>query len=148
MKLMIAGQFALAIAALFAGAAVYISVAEQPARLRLDDRSLLIEWAPAYERGFAMQASLALLGSLAGLLAWGQAGNWLWLLGAIVLAANWPFTFVAIMPINRRLRAIGPAQAGSESRRLVENWGRLHALRSALGLAATAAFFFASLARV
>jgi hypothetical protein len=73
---MLAGQFALIIAAVFTGAALVISVAEQPARLELDDRALLAWWKPLYERAQAIQAPLAVAGFLLGLLAWSQTGNW------------------------------------------------------------------------
>jgi hypothetical protein len=42
--------------------------------------------------------------------------------------------------------AIAPDEVGPESRKLIENWGRLHAVRTALGFLATAAFLWASLA--
>ena len=71
---MIAGLLALLIAAAFSGAALYVSVAEHPARLSLDDRSMLTQWQPAYKRGFAMQGSLAVLGFVLGTLAWWQSG--------------------------------------------------------------------------
>ena len=98
---MIVGQFALIVAAIFTGAAIYVNVAEQPARLTLDDRSALAEWKPAYKRGFAMQGPLAVLGFLLGLLTWWQTGDWRWLLGAAFLIANWPYTLIAINSTSR-----------------------------------------------
>jgi uncharacterized membrane protein len=142
---MLAGQLALIIAAVFAGAALYVNVAEQPARLGLDDRSLLKEWQPAYKRGFAMQAPLAMAGFVLGLLAWWLTGVWLWLVGAVVLVANWPFTLRFIMPTNNELMATDPAAANAESRILIERWAALHAVRTALGFAATLLFLWASL---
>ena len=92
-----------------------------------------------------MQAPLALVGSVLGLLAWRQTDDWRWLLGAVVLVSNWPYTFFAIVPISNQLKAINSAGAGSKSRMLIEQWGRLHAVRSVLGFAATLVFFFASM---
>ena len=143
---MLSGQFAIVVAALFTGAALYINVAEHPARLRLDDSSLLEQWKPAYKRGFAMQASLAVLGFLLGLLAWWRTGHLAWAVGAVVLIANWPYTMLVIAPTNNRLMRTEPSQAGAASRALIERWGMLHAVRTGLGAAATLILVWASLA--
>lgn len=142
---MIAGHFALVIAALFSGAAFYVNFAEQPARLRLDDRALLTQWQPSYKRGFLMQASLAVIGFLLGALAFWQTGQVSWLVGGIVLVANWPFTVFVILPTNNILVVKDPAAAGQKERRLIEKWGGLHAVRTALGAFATAILLYAAL---
>lgn len=108
--------------------------------MHLDDRSLLTEWKPSYKRGFAMQAPLAAVGFVLGLIAWWQIRDWLWLAGAVVLVMNWPYTLLGIMPTNNVLMALDPADAGPQSRRLIEKWATLHAVRTTLGAAATALF--------
>ena len=140
---MLFGQLALVTAAIFAGAAFYVGAVEQPARLTLDDGALLAEWKPSYRRGAAMQAPLALVGFLLGIAAWWPTGHWQWLLGALLIVANWPYTLLVIMPTNKRLIAM--SEAGPECRTLIETWGRLHAARTCLGTAATASFLWASL---
>jgi Domain of unknown function (DUF1772) len=143
---MLAGQLALIVAALFAGAAIYVNVAEQPARLGLEDRSLLVQWKPAYKRGFIMQASLAIAGFLLGMLAWWQTNNWAWLLGAVVIVANWPYTLLIMAPTNNKLMGTDSARSGPTSRALLEKWGSLHAIRTVLGFASTFIFPWASIA--
>jgi uncharacterized membrane protein len=139
---LLTGHLALVSAALFTGAAAYITFCEQPARLCLDDKALLAEWKPAYQRGFAMQGPLAVIGFLLGCLAAWQAADWRWLVGPILLVSNWPYTLIIIMPVNKALEATEPKDAGARTRALIEQWGSLHAIRSALGAAATLAFLW------
>ena len=141
------GLLALTIAALFTGAAVYVNVAEQPARLTLDDRALLTEWKPSYKRGFAMQAPLALLGCVLGLIAWWQTSQPAFLMGAFAMIAPWPWTILGIKPTNDALLETEVEKAGPLSRALIVRWGGLHAIRTGLGVLATLAFLWGSMQR-
>ncbi|WP_045834659.1 DUF1772 domain-containing protein [Hyphomicrobium sp. 99] len=139
------GEFTLVVAALFTGAAVYVSWAEQPARLELDNRAMLAEWKPSYARGLQMQASLASIGFILGTLEWLVTGQWFWLAGAVALVANWPFTLFVIMPVNKKLEATALESADETTRALVERWGTLHGVRSALGALSVGLFLWASI---
>ena len=136
----IAGTLALILAALFAGAALYINVAEHPARMKLDATHAVAQWSPSYDRGYAMQATLAVLAGAAGLAAWWELRGTLWLVGALLMLANWPWTLIAIMPVNRKLKA----GAGDETTALLDRWARLHAVRTLLSVAALICFAIAS----
>lgn len=134
------GLAALFLASLFAGAALYINLVEHPARMKLPAAEARTEWAIAYARGYVMQASLAVLSGVAGLLLWWRWGLTPQLLGGLLMLANWPWTLLVIMPVNRRLLNISETEEAGV-RHLLVHWARLHAVRTALSFAA--AFLFA-----
>jgi Domain of unknown function (DUF1772) len=140
---MLFGHLALTAAALFTGAAFYVNFAEQPARLMLEDRALLAQWKPAYKRGAMMQANLAIIGFVLGAIAWWQTGRFAFLIGALLMLANWPWTLFMILPTNKILMATDPADADPHTRALLIKWNGLHAVRTALGALGTAAFIVA-----
>jgi hypothetical protein len=144
---MVFGLLALIAAAFFTGVAFYVNIAEQPARLLLDDRALLLEWKPSYKRGAAMQAPLALLGCLFGAIAWWQTSHPGFLVGAVAIIAPWPWTLIGIKPVNDALLATELDRAGPQSRALVIRWGALHGVRTLMGTLATLGFLWACLPR-
>jgi hypothetical protein len=138
------GLLALVTASIFFGAAIYVNVAEHPARLGLDDGAALAQWGPAYKRGFAMQAPIAILSALLGAAAWWTTSDLLWALGAVIMLTNWPYTLSIIMPTNRQLEAT-ISGGDRETRERLMRWGQLHAVRSALGAAATVVYLISAL---
>lgn len=63
-----------------------------------------------------------------------------WLVAAVLIGAVVPFTFVGVMPTNRRLLAINMERSGDDARALLARWNRLHAVRTLLSLGATALY--------
>ena len=140
---MLTGLLALTTAALFAGAAIYISVAEQPARLDLESPAMLAQWQESYPRASIMQAGLAIISCALGLLAFMFSYDWRWLLGAALIILPWPYTMFLIMPTNKILKSSSPAQATEDTHSLIRQWGLLHAVRTILGVGAVVAYLWA-----
>ena len=134
---------ALIAAALFAGGALYVTFVEHGSRMRIDDRSALAQFKMSHVRAAPLMAGLALVSLTIGLWAWWRTDvDWL-LAGALIVGAAIPFTLIAVLPVNRRLAATDPDAAGAESRALLTRWGRLHNVRTLLGVAAVAAYLMA-----
>src|SRR5262249_25023317 len=122
---------------LFAGAAIYINLVEHPARMSCTTEIAATVWAPSYKRATVMQASLAIVGFLAGVAAWLLGAGIMWLVGALFIFAVVPVTLFVIFPTNNRLFAPGRDLASAETRELLVKWGRLHSIRSSLSFVAS-----------
>jgi hypothetical protein len=125
-------------AGLFAGAAVYITFVEHPARVSCGPRVAVTEFRPSYKRAAVMQAALAVVGTLAALARWGAVGGIGWLIGGLVFGAVIPFTLFVIFPTNKRLLDLD--LTSSEVGPFLDRWGTLHAVRSAASFAAFVLF--------
>jgi hypothetical protein len=126
--------------ALFAGAAIYINLVEHPARMSCSTELAATVWAPSYQRATVMQASLAIIATLAGLASWILGAGLPWLAGALLIFAVVPVTFAIIMPTNKLLLTPGRDLRSAETRELLVKWGRLHAIRSVLAMLAAVIF--------
>jgi hypothetical protein len=80
-----------------------------------------------------MQASLAAVGSLAGVVAWSQGSHHAVLIAGLALGAVIPFTLIVIRPTNTRLLDARLDRNSPEAAALLVRWGRLHAVRSVVG---------------
>ena len=139
---MTSGSLALAFAAAFSGAALYVNVVEQPARLALDDKAMLSEWGPSDQRGVALMAGLSLLSAALGLLAYFASQDVRWAIGALIVILVWPYTFFAMAPLNNQILTLTSKDVGA-ARALVRQWGLLEYGQTAIGLAASVVYLWA-----
>ena len=127
-------------AGLFAGAAIYIDLAEQPARKKIDIGAALTEWRPSYKRAAVVQPLLAAVGFLSALAAWLMGASVWWLVGGVLLVAVIPYTLIVVFPTNDKLLDPAIDKKPDFARQLLTRWGRLHTVRSIMSLAAFLAF--------
>jgi uncharacterized membrane protein len=127
-------------AGLFAGAAIYIDLAEQPARKKIDIAAALTEWRPSYKRAAVVQPLLAAVGFLSALAAWLMGASLWWLVGGVLLVAVIPYTLIVVFPTNDKLLDPAIDKNPDLARQLLIRWGRLHTVRSIMSLAAFLGF--------
>jgi uncharacterized membrane protein len=94
-----------------------------------------------------MQAPLALVSFLAGLMAWWLGGGVQWAIGAFLIGSVVPFTLIGIMPTNNKLFEPGRDLGSAETRALLDHWAQMHAVRTALSIAATVLYLWRAFAR-
>jgi len=127
---------------LFAGAAVYISFVEHPARMECGEELAATVFRPSYRRATVMQATLAALGFLSSIAAWLGGGTFWWMIGGLVLGAVVPFTLIVILPTNKQLLSPTLDKQSARTKELLERWGALHAVRSVLSAVAFLLFVY------
>jgi anthrone oxygenase-like protein len=132
-------------AGLFAGAALYISAVEHPARMLCGTRLAVTEFAPSYKRATLMQAPLAALGTIGGVAAWLMGAPAHWLVGGLLLGAVVPLTLLVILPTNNQLLDPSLDKDSQLAQQLLRRWGKLHAVRSCLSLASLLVFLYSGL---
>lgn len=90
-----------------------------------------------------MQASLAALAFLAAIGAWLASSKIAWLLGGVLIFAVIPFTLIVILPTNKKLLDPSLDRTSETARRLLVQWGTLHAARTVLSIVAFLVFVLA-----
>jgi uncharacterized membrane protein len=128
---------------LFAGAALYVSLVEHPARLSCGTELAATEFGPSYKRATVMQVALAVTAAIAGVIRGLLGSDPIWFVGAAAIVAVIPFTLVVMLPVNHRILEPARDKASAETRTLLERWGRLHAVRTIVSLAASVLFIVA-----
>ena len=137
------GLYAFAAAASFLGAAIYIGLVEQPARLRLGSRAMIKEWTLSNRRGTLLLSVFAVVSAILAYIQFRSNGDVRWLIGGTIVLASWPYAYFVMMPVNIWLFVIPPGRTVSAARQLMRDWGLLEWGHALIGFAAVCAFAWA-----
>jgi hypothetical protein len=141
----IAVVVAIVAAGLFTGASLYVSVVEHPAWIEVGPALAVKHFGPSARRAAGMQGGLAMVGLVSAVVAWIQGSGIGWLVGGLLLATMVPFTLIIIMPTNRRLLDASLDTGSVEALELLRRWGRLHAVRTMVGVVVFVLFVWIAL---
>jgi hypothetical protein len=114
--------------AVFFGAAAYISLVQHPAALETGSEFAVRFFAPMYRRASVIQASLAIAGTAASIVAYLLGAGRRWILAAILIISVVPFTLLVIEPVIEQIKTLDPS--GAPGAELLMRWGRLHWFRT------------------
>lgn len=123
---------------LYAGAALHLAVVEYPAWSRVGAEAALVQSVNSFQRAPLLQMPVAAAGCVAGIAVSLAGGGAMWTVAAVLIGFVVPFSLV-IMPVNRSLFAPGREPDSAETRRLLNEWGAKHKVRTALSVIAAAA---------
>jgi len=143
---MIAQIIALFCCGTFFGAALYISLAQHPATLEAGVSVGGRFFPPMYKRAAPLQIVLALVGFIAGIAAWLDGMNSVWLIGALLLISVVPITLMLIKPINDLLLKPDNDPESENTQDLLLRWGPKHGLRTIVSGVAFLLYLFAAIA--
>jgi hypothetical protein len=131
--------------AIFAGAAVYISLVEQPARMHSPSAHAIEQFRISLPRAERMQPPLLIACLIALTLLYSRSQQFGLLLAMIPLLLVIPLSIGLILPINRRLAVGKVSDHVEDGMKLIARWGQLHCLRSLLAAAGLAGTFATTL---
>jgi hypothetical protein len=137
------GLCAFAAAASFLGAAIYVGLVEQPARLKLSGAAMLREWTLSNRRGTFLLSVMAVVSAVLAYIQFRANGDVRWLIGGAIILTSWPYAYFVMMPVNVWLAAIPPERPISAARQLMRDWGLLEWGHALIGFAAACAFGWA-----
>jgi hypothetical protein len=141
----IAEYIAVLACGLFAGAAVYVSLVEHPARMECGVEIATAEFPPSYHRGTIMQVTLAAVCLLSSIAVWLAGASFWWVVAGVLQVSVIPFTLIVILPTNKLLLSPTLDKRSAQAGQLLARWGRLHAVRSILSGLALLLFLYLSI---
>jgi Domain of unknown function (DUF1772) len=128
------GLYAFAFGAGFVGAAIYICIVEQPARLALSTRSMIQEWVRSNRRGTVLSSALAVVSAILAYIQFRIDGDVRWIIGGTTILSSWPYAYFVMVPLNVWLYVIPPRRAPT-LRKLMRDWGLLEWGHALIGFA-------------